>query len=163
MRSLRSAQASTTRCWRWVRVHRARLPYKQTSYSNSSGTTVVNQDEDVYNGLQQLATEYQEQSGAVNTSTSLKVQYAYSSLASGSLLDEMIYPNGRILHFGYDNSALDTAIGRVDYLADDNGSGSAGSHLVDYTYQGLDAFVGQAYVTASMKPPRSTPSATSPR
>jgi hypothetical protein len=43
----------------------------------------------------------------------------------------MIYPNGRILHMGYDNNALDTAFGRVDYLADDNGSGAAGSHLAE--------------------------------
>jgi RHS repeat-associated protein len=122
------------------------LPYQQTSYSNAAGTTVVNQVQDVYNGLQQLTTEYQEQSGAVSTSTSLNVQYAYSSILSGSLLNEMIYPNGRILHYGYDNSTLDTAIGRIDYLADDNGSGSASTpHLVDYSYQGLSTIVGQTY------------------
>ena len=36
------------------------LPYQQTSYSNSGGTTVVNQVQDAYNGLQQLVMEYQE-------------------------------------------------------------------------------------------------------
>jgi RHS repeat-associated protein len=122
------------------------LPYQQTSYSDVYGTTVVNQVQDAYNGFQQLTTEYQEKSGAVSTSTSLKVQYAYSSIATGSLLNEMIYPNGRILHYGYDNSTLDTAIGRIDYLADDNGSGSASTpHLVDYTYQGLSTILGQTY------------------
>ena len=39
---------------------------------------VVNQVEDVYNGLGQLTTEYQATSGAVNTSTTPKVQYAYT-------------------------------------------------------------------------------------
>ena len=54
-------------------------------------------------------------------------------------------PQRRILHYGYDGNALDAAIGRVDYLADDNGSGAAATpHLVDYTYQGLNTFIGQA-------------------
>src|SRR5205814_1511584 len=35
------------------------LPYQQTSYSNSSATTVVNQVQDAYNGFGQLVTEYQ--------------------------------------------------------------------------------------------------------
>jgi RHS repeat-associated protein len=104
----------------------------------------VNQVRDVYNGLQQLVGQYQEHSGAVNTSTTPEVQYGYSSIASGSNLVSMTYPNGRILHYGYDNNALDTAIGRVDYLADDNGSGSAGSHLADYSYLGLSSILGQA-------------------
>ncbi len=73
------------------------------------------------------------------------MQYAYSDPATGSLMTEMIYPNGRILYYGYNNDALDTAIGRVDYLADDNGSGGVGSHDVDYTYLGLNTIVGQAF------------------
>ena len=120
------------------------LPYQQTSYSDAAATTTVNQVRDVYNGLQQLAGQYQEHSGAVNTPTTPEVHYGYSSIASGSNLVSMTYPNGRILHYGYDNNSLDTAIGRVDYLADDNGSGSAGSHLADYSYLGLDSILGQA-------------------
>ena len=38
----------------------------------------------------------------------------------------------------------DDAIGRVDFLADDNGSGGVGSHYVDYSYLGLSTIVGQA-------------------
>ncbi|HWE03568.1 MAG TPA: hypothetical protein VG326_14275 [Tepidisphaeraceae bacterium] len=121
------------------------LPYQQTSYSNAAGTTAVNQDQNVYNGLQQLTGEYQAVGGAVNTSSSPEVQYVYNSPTYGSNLAEMIYPNGRILLYGYDNNALDTAIGRVDYLADDNGSGSPTTpHLVDYTYLGFSTIVGQA-------------------
>ena len=56
----------------------------------------------------------------------------------------MTYPNGRILHYGTNNNALDSAIGRVDYLADDNGSGGVGSHLVDYLYLGAGTMVQQA-------------------
>ncbi len=88
--------------------------------------------------------EYQANSGAVNIASTPQVQYGYSSIATGSHLVSMTYPNDRVLHYGYDNSALDSAIGRVDYLADDNGSGSVGSHLVDYSYLGLATILGQA-------------------
>ncbi|HEV2691025.1 MAG TPA: hypothetical protein VGV35_20860, partial [Bryobacteraceae bacterium] len=56
------------------------------------------------------------------------------------------YPNGRVLHYGYDNSVLDNDISRVDYLADDNpASGQAvGIHLQDYLYLGLSTIVQRA-------------------
>ncbi len=41
--------------------------YLTTSYADTAGTTIVNQVEDVYNGLGQLTGEYQSHSGAVNT------------------------------------------------------------------------------------------------
>ena len=41
-------------------------------------------------------------------------------------------------------AALDDAIGRVDYLADDDGSGAVTPHLVNYAYQGLNTFIGQS-------------------
>ncbi len=74
------------------------LPYLYTSYNAASGGTIVNQVEDVYNGLGQLTGEYQEQNGAVNTSTTPEVQYAYTEMSGGqnnSRLTQMIYPNGR--------------------------------------------------------------------
>jgi hypothetical protein len=38
--------------------------------------------------------------------------------STGSRVVGMVYPNGRIiLRYGYNNNALDNAIGRVDYLA----------------------------------------------
>jgi len=131
------------------------LPIMQTSYDSPTTFTsghIVNQDQDVYNGLMQLTGEYQAVSGAVNTSSTPEVQYVYSSVATGSLLTEMVYPNERILHYGYDGNALDTAIGRVDYLADDGvvevdgvpTHVAAAPHLVDYTYQGLNTFIGQS-------------------
>jgi RHS repeat-associated protein len=121
----------------------AGLPLKQTSYSNSAMTTVENQDQDVYNGYGQLTIEYQETSGAVNTSTSASVQYAYSQPTGTnySRLTSMTYPNGRLLDYGY-NSGIDTTISRVSYLKDDGGS-SAGVHLADYLYLGLGTIVQQ--------------------
>ena len=88
------------------------LPYQETSYSNANGTGVVNEDQDVYNGLGQLTGEYQSVSGAVNTSTTPEVQYAYSDPDIGSRMTSMTYPNGRVVDSVY-NSGIDNAIGRV--------------------------------------------------
>jgi RHS repeat-associated protein len=77
------------------------LPYQQTSYSDSSGATVVNQVQDAYNGYGQIVTQYQEHNGAVNTSSSLKVQYAYDQSNNDSRLVSTTYPNGRIVDYAY--------------------------------------------------------------
>ena len=118
----------------------AGLPYQQTSYSDTGGNTVVNQVQDAYNGYGQLVTQYQEHSGAVNTATSLKVQYVYSQPtgANFSRMTAMIYPNGRQLDDVY-NSGLDTTISRVSGLSDD--SGSAAGNDQSLTYLGLNTIV----------------------
>ena len=87
----------------------AGLPFKQTSYSDTSLSTPFAQNDDIYNGYGQLVQQYQEYSGTVNTSTSASVQYGYSqpSGANYSRLSSMTYPNGRILDYGY-NMGLDT-------------------------------------------------------
>jgi RHS repeat-associated protein len=130
----------------------AGLPFKQTSYSNSTMTTVENQVEDIYNGYGQLTIEYQETSGAVNTSTSASVQYANSQPTGTnySRLTSMTYPNGRLLDYGY-NSGIDTTISRVSYMKDDAGS-SAGVHLADYLYLGLTTIVQQDSSEANTEP-----------
>src|SRR5262249_8406053 len=56
-------------------------PYLYTSYNAVSGGSIVNQVQQVYNGLSQLITEYQANSGGVNINTTPKVQYAYNELA----------------------------------------------------------------------------------
>jgi hypothetical protein len=58
--------------------------YLVTSYDAASGGSVVNQVQRAFNGLGQLTTEWQSHSGAVNTSTTPKVQYAYSEMPSGA-------------------------------------------------------------------------------
>jgi len=116
------------------------LPYQQTSYSDPTATTIVNQVQDDYNGYGQLITQYQQHSGAVNTGSSLKVQYAYSQPSSTnySRLSGMAYPNGRILDYVY-GSGLDSDISRITSLSDDGGS-AAGSDET-YTYLGLNTVV----------------------
>jgi hypothetical protein len=58
-----------------------------------------------------LITEYQASSGAVNTSSTPKVQYAYSEMASGanhSRQVSMTYPSGRSITYSYATGLNDT-------------------------------------------------------
>jgi YD repeat-containing protein len=57
--------------------------YLVTSYDAASGGSMVNQVQDAYNGLGQLTTEWQANSGSVNTSTTPKVPHAYDEMPSG--------------------------------------------------------------------------------
>ena len=77
--------------------------YLLSSYASLTATTPVNQVQRVYNGLGQLITEYQEHGGAVNTSTSAKVQYTYTEMSGGnhSRLTSIVYPNGRTITYNY--------------------------------------------------------------
>src|SRR5665213_167408 len=111
-----------------------------TTYSNVGGTLVMSQVEDVYNGFGQLTTQYQEHNGAVNTTTSADVQYAYGTAANGSRLLSMMYPNQRQLDYVY-NAGLDSSISRVSAIADDSGSGSG--TLASYLYLGAATIVQQ--------------------
>ena len=84
--------------------------YLTTSYDSASGGSIVNQVEDVYNGLGQLTGEYQAVSGAVNTSTTPEVQYSYTEMSGGannSRLTSITYPNGYVLDYNY-NTGLDS-------------------------------------------------------
>ena len=111
--------------------------YLVTSYNAASGGSIVNQVEDLYNGLDQLTAEYQSHNGAVNLSTTPVVQYAYTDMAGGvnnSRLTSMTYPNGRVLDYNY-NNGLDNSISRLSSLSDSSGI------LESYLYLGLDTVV----------------------
>jgi RHS repeat-associated protein len=112
-------------------------PYLYTSYSTTAGTTIVNQVEDLYNGLGQLITEYQSHTGAVNTNTTPNVQYTYVDLAGGannSRLTSMTYPNGRQITYNY-NTGLDSTISRLSSISDSSAT------LESYKYLGLHTVV----------------------
>ena len=112
-------------------------PYLFTSYADTAGTTVVNQVEDVYNGLGQLTGEYQSNAGPVVIGTTPVVQYTYNDLANGennSRPTSMIYPNGRVLDYNY-NTGLDNNISRLSSISDSSGT------LQSYLYLGLDTVV----------------------
>ena len=98
---------------------------------------MVNQVQRAYNGLDQLTTEYQAQGGAVNLSTTPKVQYAYSEMASGannSRLVSMTYPNGRVLNYNY-AAGIDNTISRLTSISDTSAT------LESYKYLGLTTVV----------------------
>ena len=118
---------------------------KITSYDNPTvgSGSVVNELVFVYDAFGQLITEYQEHGGAVNTSTSLKVQYAYEDGSDNNVrLTQMTYPDGRELNYSYGSSgSTDDVLSRVASLIDDDGS----THLVDYSYLGRNTFVRTDY------------------
>ena len=103
--------------------------------------TVTSQVRRDYDGLGNLVSEWQDHAHEVITAgdtPSARVRYDYAS--GTQWLDKMIYPDGRELRYGYDGSPLDTAIGRVSYIADLAGT-TAGQHLEEYSYLGLDTVV----------------------
>jgi len=114
--------------------------YLLTSFADTAGTTLVNQVENVYNGLAQLTGQYQSHSGPVTAGTP-EVQYTYTDLASGqnnSRLTGTIYPNGRVVTYNYD-AGLDNSISRLSSISDSTGV------LEAYTYLGLDNIVVRAH------------------
>jgi RHS repeat-associated protein len=111
-------------------------PYTVTEYNAASGGSIVDQVEDVYNGLNQLTQEYQSHSGAVNTSSTPSVQYTYTELASGnnSRLTTVTYPDNYAVTYNY-GSGLDSSISRLTSLSDSTGT------LESYLYLGLATVV----------------------
>lgn len=116
-----------------------------TSYDNSSvgSGNILNEIENVYNNFRQLMTQFQENGGAVNTSTSPKVGYAYADGSSNTIRPTKItYPDGRELNYDYGTAnGTNDATSRIEFLIDDDGT----SHLVDYEYLGLGTFVETDY------------------
>ncbi|WP_161968070.1 RHS repeat domain-containing protein [Fimbriiglobus ruber] len=91
--------------------------YLTTSYNAASGGSVVNQVEDVYNGLDQLTGEYQAVGGVNN-----------------SRMTSTTYPDGYVVTDNY-ASGLDNTISRLTSLSDTTGT------LESYKYLGLDTVV----------------------
>ena len=111
--------------------------YLITSYDAASGGDIVNQVENVYNGLGQLTGQYQANSGAVVIGTTPVVQYAYTEMSGGqnnSRLTSITYPSGYVLYYDY-ATGLDSNISRLTDIAD------AGGVLESYKYLGLDTVV----------------------
>ena len=78
--------------------------YLITTYDAASGGSIINQVQREFNGLGQMTVEYQQSGGAVNTSTSPKVQYTYDEMPSGanqSRLTSITYPDGYMLTYNY--------------------------------------------------------------
>jgi RHS repeat-associated protein len=98
-------------------------PYLLTTYNNVSygPGSVLTQIRREYNGLGQLVKEYQEVNGAVNSSTTPKVQYAYSFTNTGTMNHSrpttLTYPNGRVLTHNY-ASGINNDVSRLSSITD---------------------------------------------
>ncbi len=112
-----------------------------TNYDAASAGNIVNQVQRDFNGLGQLTKEYQSHSGAVNTGTSPKVQYAYSEMSGGanhSRPTAMIYPNGRQIDYNY-TAAIDAAVSRLTSISDNSVT------LESLDYLGMSTVVRRAH------------------
>jgi hypothetical protein len=87
--------------------------------------SIVNEVELAYNDFAQLTTSWQSHSGAVNTSTTPKVQYAYANGSANTVRPtSLTYPDGRVLTYNYGSGGgIDDAASRVNkYVDSDMGS-----------------------------------------
>jgi RHS repeat-associated protein len=118
------------------RVELMDATFAPSSYYNTSGTNVANQVQDAYNGYGQLITQYQAVAGAVNTSSTPKVQYGYSAGANYSRPSSLTYPNGRVVNYNYTpTNGINDAISRLSSMSDSSGN------IESYSYLGLSTIV----------------------
>src|SRR5436190_1300143 len=107
-----------------------------TSYDNATvgSGSVVNEVQLGYNAFGQLTADYQAHSGAVNTASTPKVQYAYAKGSANTIRPTtMTYPNGRVLNYDYGTSGgMNDAASRIASYIDNDGT----THLADYSYLG---------------------------
>ena len=128
-------------------------PQNITSYASAGGTgTVVNDIQYAYyNGTTKVVTAYQEHNGAVNTSTSLNVQYTYDTATTGSIYSNQlrpqtdIHPNSRTIYYDYGTSSPSTAayaaLSNVREIWDGSPSGTG---LAVYDYNGAASRLAMA-------------------
>ena len=118
---------------------------KLTNYDNATvgSGSVVNECQFDFNSFGQILTDYQSHSGAVNISTTPKVQYGYANGSANTIRStSMTYPNGRVLTYDYGAAAgMNDVLSRIGSLIDNDGT----TQLSDYSYVGLGAFVVADY------------------
>eukprot|EP00456_Euglypha_rotunda_P092145 TRINITY_DN96_c2_g4_i2.p1 TRINITY_DN96_c2_g4~~TRINITY_DN96_c2_g4_i2.p1 ORF type:complete len:480 (+),score=98.55 TRINITY_DN96_c2_g4_i2:574-2013(+) len=122
---------------------------KITSWNNASvgSGDIVNEVLFVYNNFGQLITDYQSHAGAVNTSTTPKVQYGFANGSANTVRPTTITcPNGRVLTFDYSTSGtMPDACSRIDSIKDSSQT------LVQYAYLGVKTFVTADYQQPNVK------------
>jgi RHS repeat-associated protein len=119
----------------------------RTSYSDTGGTTVVNQVKNTYDSWGNVIKDEQEHVGAIVPGTTASYQVAYSdggASGAGKYIRpvSVTYPNGRQVFFNYPAAGAASVgdhLSRIDNVAND----AAGTSMfAQYTYLGTDA-VGQ--------------------
>jgi RHS repeat-associated protein len=121
-------------------------PQNITSYASTGaiGPVVNDIQYAYYNDFNIIATTYQSHNGAVNTSTSLNVQYAYDTTTTGSIysnqlrLQTDVHPNGRTVYYDYGASSPSTAAYNALSTVREIWDGSpSGTGLAVYDYNGV--------------------------
>lgn len=114
-----------------------------TSYDNATvgSGSVVNEVKSEYNDFAQLAVEYQSHSGAVDTDTTPKLQYAYADGGKNRIRRvAMTYPDGRVTAYDYGSAgSMNDVLSRVRGLKDGS------TVMARYTYLGLGEIVRVEY------------------
>ena len=136
-------------------------PQNVTSYgtATATGTPINDVQYAYYNGTDKVATTWQSHSGAVNTSTTLNIQYTYDPTTSGSVyanqlrLQTEIHPNGRVIYYDYGASGSSTAAYNATSTVRELWDGSpAGTGLALYDYNGAgNRLVVATYPQPSLK------------
>ena len=112
-------------------------PQNISSYDNATvgSGNIVNDVQLAYNSYWQLLADYQSHSGAVNVSTTPKVQYAYADGSANTVRPvSLTYPNGRVLNYDYGPAGgIADSASRISSLIDND----ALTHLADYSYLGM--------------------------
>jgi RHS repeat-associated protein len=120
-------------------------PLNVTSYASTVGTgTVVNDIQYAYyNGTSKVVTAYQSHNGAVNTSSSLNVQYTYDTTTTSSIysnqlrLQTEVHPNSRAIYYDYGSAGGSTAGYAATSTVREIWDGSpTGTGLAIYDYNG---------------------------
>ncbi len=112
--------------------------------------SAVNHVQYEYNGWGQVYREYQEHDGAVDANT-LLVQYDYADGATGGVakyvrLEEVTYPNGREVQYGYGTTgAIDDIMSRLATIGDGTDTYAA------YKYLGAGTIVTEDYDQIEVK------------
>jgi RHS repeat-associated protein len=118
-----------------------------TDSASQGAGTVLNQVQLDYNTFGQLAAEWQDH-GAIVSSSTPKVQYAYDSGGSSSneiRFNQLTYPNARAIAYDYGSSG-----GMNDYLNRIAAIKDGGTSLSAYTYLGSGMVVRTAYPQPSV-------------
>ena len=112
-----------------------------TSYNASTGGSAFNEGTRTYNAFGQMTGEWQSHTGLVNTTTTPRVEYAYSEGVDGShsRLTGITYPAGSTVNYAY--TGIDSALSRPTSLTGSAAGTSAAVTLETFKYLGAGTVI----------------------
>lgn len=122
------------------------LIHEVASYDAASGGSTVNAVRTYYDGYGLPFRVFQATGGAINESTTPKVDYQYASSGNTSRWLSTTYPNGRVLASVYGSSGS-----MADGLSRPAALSFNASNVVEYSYLGLGTVVKADYVEPDIR------------